>query len=391
MTPAKTFIRDRFTWLAYFMLAYYSYNFNLLGPLMPFLRRELNLSYTVTGLHLSAFALGMALAGFSADHFAKLWGRWPIFWGGGGGMALGAVALVLSPQVALTILSAASMGYLGSLLLVMIQTTLSDRHGEQRAIALTESNVGASLTASLGPMLVGGFEAIHIGWRGALFLGVACWVLMRLTFQTEAIPGAKKHLTQTKTPSQSLPMIFWAYWLVNCLSVSIEWCFIFWGADFLEKVVGLSQVNAVTLISVFLGAMVLGRFLGSRLSRRRPSAHLLVLALIITLIGFPIFWLVRIPFISVTGLFIAGFGVANLFPLNLATALQISPQQVEQASARISMGSGLAILLVPLLLGWIADQLDIQNAYGLVGVIIVLALGLTLWANRTVRQNQMLM
>ena len=79
---SKLFIRDRFTWLAYFMLAYYSYNFTLLGPLMPFLRSELDLSYTVTGLHLSTFALGMAMAGFSADYFSKRWVRWVIFFGG---------------------------------------------------------------------------------------------------------------------------------------------------------------------------------------------------------------------------------------------------------------------------------------------------------------------
>ena len=56
----------------------------------------------------------------------------------------------------------------------------------------------------------------------------------------------------------------------------IEWYMIFWGADFLENVVGLSKVNAATMMSLFFGAMVLGRVAGSRLSRTMSSPTLLL-------------------------------------------------------------------------------------------------------------------
>jgi hypothetical protein len=44
MTTNAPFVRDRFTWLAYLMLAYFSYLQAAPGPLMPFLRDELHLS-----------------------------------------------------------------------------------------------------------------------------------------------------------------------------------------------------------------------------------------------------------------------------------------------------------------------------------------------------------
>ncbi len=365
------------------MLAYYSFSLTILGPLMPFLRAELKLSYTVAGLHLSAFALGMVLAGLSADRLSHRWGRRLVFWGGGAGMAFGAVALALSGHPALTICSTWLMGFLGSLLLVMIQTTLSDRHGEQRAIAISESNVGASLTASLAPLVVGGLQATFIGWRGALFVALATLVLLALSFYQAAIPEAKLSQGQRSAPgSRPLPPVFWAYWIVNFIGVSMEWCLIFWGADFLEKVIGLSQINAVTLMSVFLGAMVLGRFTGSRFSRVMPSARLLLGAMVIIIIGFPLFWLARLAPLSIAGLFVAGFGVANLYPFTLSTAISVAPQQVDQASARISMGSGLAILVAPLLLGWVADQLGIFNAYGIVAGLALIAIVVATAANR---------
>lgn len=52
----QTFRRDRLTWLLYLLLAFYGYSLNLPGPITPFLRRELGLSYTVSSLHFSAFA-----------------------------------------------------------------------------------------------------------------------------------------------------------------------------------------------------------------------------------------------------------------------------------------------------------------------------------------------
>jgi predicted MFS family arabinose efflux permease len=364
------------------MLAYFTFTQAALGPLMPFLRTELNLSYTVTGFHLSAFALGMVLAGLTADRLAQSWGRWLVFWGGGIGMALGALGLILSHQAILTIASIFGMGFLGTLFLVLIPTTLSDRHGERRVIALTESNFGGSISASLAPLVVGGLERAGLSWRGAFFLAMAVLACLMLRFYREPLPSPRQTLNRSHRLNQTLPLVFWAYWLIICLGVSIEWCLIFWGADFLEKVVGLSRVDAATMMIIFFGAMVLGRFAGSRLSRRLSTATLLKLAIGITLVGFPIFWLARFAPLNLVGLFIAGLGVANLFPLTLSAALSVVPEQADTASARISLAGGLAILIAPLILGWVADQLNIQNAYGIVALLAVIAAIVTFFANR---------
>lgn len=376
------FVRDRFTWLAYFMLAYYAYMQAALGPLMPFLRTELNLSYTVAGLHLSAFALGMIVAGLTTERLAYRWGRRRVFWAGGSGMALGALLLAVNNLVILTIFSAFLMGFWGTLLLAMIQTTLADRHGEQRAIALTESNVGASLSASLAPFFIGTFERFGLDWRAAFILAIISLALLAFHFGRESIPTTPSAAIHANAKRQSLPGVFWAYWSVICLCVSVEWCLIFWGADFLEKVVGLGQVNATTMMSVFFGAMLLGRIVGSRLARVIPSTTLLLIAIGITLGGFPIFWLARFAPLNLLGLFIAGFGVANLFPLTLSVALSVVPQQSDLASARVTFAGGLAILIAPLVLGWTADQLNIQNAYGIVGLLLLFAALVTMLANR---------
>jgi fucose permease len=389
MTTHPPFVRDRFTWLAYLMLAYFAYLQAVLGPLVPFLRDELHLSYTVSGLHLSAFAIGMVLAGFTIDRWIRRWGRRTIFWGGGAGMAVGALLFVLGHHVALTIAGSLVMGLPGTYLLILIQSTLSDRHGPQRAIALTESNVIAVIGAGTAPLLVGGLQKAGIGWRGAPLVAVLAWGIMWLIVRHAPIPPQSPDPEPglAAVPSSRLPVIYWFYWVVVFLSVSVEWCTIFWGADFLENSVGLDRVTAATLMSVFFLAMVIGRFTGSRLTRTRTLTLLLPAAVTLAMLGFFIFWLAPYAALNVAGLFVAGLGVANLYPFTLSTASGVvKPSQADQASGRLILASGSATLITPQVLGALADQIGIKGAYSVAGVFLVLALIVVQIANRKAAQ-----
>ncbi len=364
------------------MLAYFAYMQSTLGPLTPFLRAELDLSYTVTAMHLSAFALGMIAAGLLSDRLAARFGRQMLFWGGGAGMALGAVLLILGRQPAVTIASSLCMGLLGGFLIVMIQAALSDRHGALRALALTEANVVAAVFSMLAPLLIGLGEQSGLGWRIGLGVAVAACLLLFGVYRREPLPTATSVGASRDEPARAMPLKFWAYWLVLILCVSIEWCVVFWGADFMENAVGLERVTASTLMSVFFAAMVLGRWIGSRLTRIYESSRLLIYAVAIVLVGFPMFWLGTLPLINIAGLFIAGLGIANLFPLTLSVVTSVVPERSNTASARASLGSGLAILITPQLLGAFADQVGIQGAFGVAAVLLVIVLVITLAARR---------
>lgn len=387
--PANIFLRDRLTWLGYLMLAYYAYLQSAVSPLMNFLGEELHLSYTVRALHLSAFALGMIIAGLTADRAAARFGRARVFWAGGAGMALGAVLLTSARTPAFSITATLIMGTVGSYTLVMIQALLADLHGERRAQALTESNVVASIAAALAPVLVSTLEAGRIagsviagfGWRLALWVGVGAWALLAARFAREAIPRRVSAAPVERAQVGRLPRAFWRLWFVVLFGVSIEWSVIFWGAEFLETSVGLDRVTASGLMSVFLGAMVVGRAVGSRLTRLYAAHLLLLAALGLVAIGFPIFWLSGVAGLNIAGLFICGLGVANLFPLSLSAAAATAPDQVNTASARVSLAAGLAILIAPQLLGSVGDSVGISAAFAFVAVFVIASLVLT-WTSR---------
>ncbi|RPI89459.1 MAG: hypothetical protein EHM40_20695, partial [Chloroflexi bacterium] len=131
-----TFHRDRFTWLAYCALAFYGYFLNVLGPITPFLKDELRLSYTVSSFHFTAFAVGILLIGFSGHLPIRWLGRWRSRWVGMIGISLSAFLLLIGKSPVITIGASFLMGLIGSLILAIVPAALSDQHGEMRAVAL---------------------------------------------------------------------------------------------------------------------------------------------------------------------------------------------------------------------------------------------------------------
>lgn len=386
MPLAAGFTRDRFTWLAYLLLAYYAYMQASLGPLMPFLAAEMGMSYTVRGLHLSAFALGMIIAGSTAERAAQRYGRSRLLWVGGGGMACAALVLTAVRTPALTIAASLAMGMIGSYLLVMIQATLSDHHGSNRSIALTESNVCASLAAMCAPLLISQGEGLSLGWRLAILVGAGAWVVLAVTGRGVPIP-AEPPVSAAQDRDRRLPRLFWIYWLVVLLGVSVEWSVVFWSSEYLEQVVGLDRITAAGALTFFFLAAVIGRFAGSRLAHRIKPGILLIGAAALVVAAFPVFWLARSPTIAVAALFAIGLGIANLFPLTLSAGTTVAAGSANLASARISLASGLAILIAPQALGSLADSAGIQSAFALAGVGAVTVLILAACATLAQRQS----
>jgi MFS family permease len=366
------FHRDELTWLAYGMLAFYNYLLSGLGPLMPSLREELGLSYTIASLHFSAFAVGMILAGLVGDRFVRRYGRGTVFWSGATGLVAGAAALTIFHTPVLTVGSVLLMGGVGSLVLILIPAILADRHGENRAVAIVEANILSATTGAMAGLLIGLGEQTVASWRGALLMSLAIPLFLAIRFGRVALPAAHP-VAARRDVATRLPLAYWAFWSTVVLAVGIEFSLIFWGADFLVAA-GLSTSAAATTVSLFLWGMVAGRIVGRQVTQRMPPERLLLLALGVSAAGFFVYWLAPVALLAVLGLFVAGFGVANLFPLTVALALGAAPGQSNEAGARLTFASGTAILAAPLLLGGLADAVGIRLAYAVVPIFILGAL-----------------
>jgi fucose permease len=171
-----------------------------------------------------------------------------------------------------------------------------------------------------------------------------------------------------------LPLAYWAFWCLIALETGAEWSVVYWGASFLASDSPLSKADAATAMAAFFLAMLIGRAIGSRLTRALPGLLVLATSLGIALVGFPLFWLVPSPLVRIVGLFIVGLGLANIYPLGVALATGAAPGQADRASARLSVAAGLSALIAPFILGALADHIGIGQAFGIAIPLLALAL-----------------
>ena len=368
------FRRDRMTWIAYAMLAWFAYLQASPGLVVPHLRDELHLSYSSGGLHVAAFAAGSLLAGLVSARAERAAGRKALFWLATLAMGAGTILLAAGRTEAVTLTAMLVMGIGGGLLLITIQALLADRHGPRRTIALTEANVAASVAYVV---LIGALAlaaATGAGWRAALLAVLALPLLAFALSRREPLQAPPPPPTDRGT----LPPAFWVAAAMLFCTTGAEWCVTGWGASFVKHAAHVSTDTAVTLMGGYFVGVLAGRVTGSALARRYAAHRLLAGALALTAVGFAILWPATGPAIALAGLLVLGIGLGNLFPLGLSVTVGLAPDHAQLASSRAVLVTSAAVLLAPLTVGALADATSISAALGVVPVSLALAaLGLT--------------
>jgi MFS family permease len=373
--PETEFRRDRLTWIAYVMLAWFAYLQAAPGLVIVHLRAELHLSYSTGGLHVAAFAAGSMVAGVISARLERALGRRTLLWSAAALMGAGTIGLTAGRVAEVTIGSVLVMGVGGGLLLVTIQAALADHHGERRAVALAEANVAASIAYLVLIGVLSLTAALHAGWRVALLASLAVPVLMWWSNRRLAIDAPPP----PRVAQGRLPGVFWIAAAMLFCTTAAEWCITAWGATFVENAAGVSADTAVTLMAGYFGGVLAGRTLGSRLVRRHDPARLLALALAVTAAGFAVLWPSTGPAQALVGLSLLGMGLGNLFPLGMSVAVALAPGRAVLASGRAVVMTSFAVLLGPLTVGTLADATSLKAALTVVPVVLALAAaGLTL-------------
>lgn len=384
-----TLVRDRVTWLIYSQLAVYGYFIYGFGPSVLLLRDDQQASRTVSGLHGTALAAGAVLAGLVGARLVRRWGRAAVLRLGLAGLALGVLVFTAAIDLPLTLLGALLAGTFGALMLNTDSAVLSDHHGLAGPAAISEANALAATTGLLAPLLIGAAAASSLGWRPGFAVAAALAVTLLLASARVSVPRPVVRPVQARPARESvqvklasrLPRRYWLAWVVLVLCIGIEFSMTIWAADLLRQQAGLGAGAAAGALSALIAGIAIGRVTGGRLALRRSPERLLAGSLVVTTAGFLLFWSSTVAWLALLGLFVMGLGIAVQFPLSVARAITASEGRPDQATARLSIGAGLAIGLAPFLLGFLADQVGTRHAFLIVPVLLILAAA-GLWSGR---------
>lgn len=369
-------------WTLYALLALYSFFLTGLGPAIPFLRAEFHFDYTVAALHVSAFAVGMIVSGLVAAPVIRRLGVHASLWGGQAGLLAGLTALVLAPTPWVSLAAIFVAGLTGTVGMAATQASVALQSGRNRGKALLEANIGSSLASTLAPFVLVLGTAWGTGWRTlwpVFLLCLAATVVFGFRPVARAIPDrpVEEHGSRGK-----LPRSFFGAWLLIFFGVAVEWCLGFWAASYLKGLPGGSDSLAVSGAGAFQLAAVAGRLISSRVTSRFGEKRMLVVAIVLTLVGFPLYWSLAHPVVAIGGLMLCGMAVASFYPLGVSLAIGSAGPRASKASSLSAVASGSAILVAPLALGTVADHWGLGTALWAIPLGLFVMGVLLLWRRK---------
>jgi len=363
----------RDAWPSYAAIAAVGYVVYGVGAVAPYLRDQLGLSDAQVGLHSSAMAIGLVLSGVIAAGLDRRFGEITVRGAGIAILAVAVVVLALGPALAATLGAALLVGLGAGTLLGYANALLGRPGGRLARLRLARANVWAMVSAFVCPVVLATASGSGLPWGLGLVPALGLLVIVGLDLRA----GPRLVRASAIHDGARLPSGFWLAWVFLVSVIAVEFSIVFWGATLIQRLTGVTTEVATLLGALFLGGMFVGRLgqslgLGTGGDIRRSAAIGIVLAGT----GAAIAWVSTSAPLSGAALFVAGLGVAGLYPLGVAAALAAAPGRLTLAGSRLTLASGTAILVAPFALGAAADAAGVPVAWGLVIALSLVALSL---------------
>ena len=411
--------RTPVTWALYGVNGAWASFIYLTGPVSPILSEDLGMSLAAAGLIGTALALGISTASVTAPRAIRKLGRARVTRAGLVVAAAALLGMILVPVVASgsvafgLILGLVWVGAIGGGTTLNASTArLSEAHPEHSAQVITEANAAAAWVGLFSPLVLGAALGAGFGWQAgilaclvaALAALVGLVVADRLTARSAgARSGQDRAVVHTDASGQAphfeveqvlepvfepvpeplpssgatrvtLPRIFWLAMVALFAAVATEFAINYWGSTLIQEQTGASASSATAAMAASVAGVAIGRTVGSGLTQRWGPHRMLLGGFGLALVGFGVLWMAGTLTLSVIGLFVAGLGIATLFPLILDRGIVLSAGHPDLAMARSSLVLGLAAGSAPFALGALGSVMPVRTALLLVPVIVVVGL-----------------
>ncbi len=379
MDRPRRLSRGYSTWLLYVVFSSMAFLLNGMGAVLAPLQKELGVTRGQVAFYPSLFALGLLVVGLAGGQFVGRIGRAAALRLSVAGMMLGGL-LIAAPSRVTTLLGALSLGLGAALLIQLVPALLAAMQPRAPAATIGEANGLASAASVLAPLAVAAALAAGLGWRaGYLVAPLVALAALTLPVWRLVLPNAPSSITASQS-STAAPML--GRWVDLLLSVSVEFCFVFWAASAVITWDHASLSQAPAVAALFLVGMATARALSARIIRRIHEPRVLVLACTaIAAAGFVLFWAAPTLALAGAGLLLAGLGVALLYPTTVSRVVAAWPQAPDRAAARAALASGIAIGGAPFLLAQLSDAIGLRSAFLIVPALLVI-LAIRVGSNR---------
>jgi MFS family permease len=345
---------------------------NGLGAVLAPLQRDLHVTRSDVAFYPSLFAAGLVVVGLIGGPLVGRIGRTAALRLAMAGMMLGGLLLATPARIA-TLLGALLLGLGGAVMVQLGPPLLSALHPQAPTVAVGEANALASTASVVAPLAVSAALVSGLGWRFG-YVGPALLALALLTVPAWRLrmPEPRASMDDSQNVA-SQPLL--GPWVDVLIAVSAEFCFVFWAPSALIEWDHASLSQASALAALFLVGMAVSRGLSAPITRRLGAGRVLMLTCAgVAAAGFVVFWAAPNLTGAAAGLFVAGLGMALLYPTTVSRVVAVWPHAPDRAAAWAALASGLAIGVAPFVLARLSDVTELHTAYLIVpSLLLVLA------------------
>ena len=361
------------TWTAYLLMACEGYLIYAVGFITPYLRQDLGVPPWAAALPNSAMAIGLLAGGAIARGVNDRIGPRYAVRAWAGLMALAGILMAIPVSMAPILAGAFAFGISVGGILVHVNSALGV--GPRGGTMLTRANVWSVVGALAGPLVLAA-AAVSAGWWFGMLVPVP--FLIALMVMLPASPARDRPSVGNEAGAR-LPRMYWMTWLFLVLSIGAEFSFVVWGSQVVVARVGITDVEATRLASLYVVGMITSRLaLSAGLGHGSRSVVVLRGSAALGVVGAVLTWLAMDPAVAGLGLLLGGVGISAIYPLGAGLAIAHAPGTPVRASARLTAASGIAILSAPLALGLVASAIGVLGAWVIVlgllgtGLLVVL-------------------
>lgn len=344
----------------------------LWGLLLPDLAAELALSKSLSGLFFSLMSAGTILGAVLGGKYAQKFQFLKLF----AALALLSacwlllISLVNDWRYLLLLITLIGMTY--SIMFTIGHTLIARLFANRRAAMMGLMDFMFSLGTLTAPLWVVLLFRYLDDWRWPLrilafgLLVIACysyWAAARLPALAQPSRSGARSLSYTALLRQPL---FLLLLLVMIGYGAAEWGQGNWFVSYAVTGLGLQAEQSRLLLAWFTGGMVLSRLGFALLLRWLTASQLLLLLGILTVSGALLVKLGATVALLGVGNLLLGLGIGAIFPLMLATVMDLDSDNGPVLSGIASIGSAVGFQFAGLLTGLWAEQAGIVNAFWLV-------------------------
>ena len=344
----------------------------LLGPSIPRIIEDLEISYTQAGLFFTMLSLGSlfgtTLTGIASDYLNRkvLFALVALI------LALGLVGMGLAASYLAVLLIILGYSLFGSPAGTVGQSIMLAMFPDRRERYISLQTSFAAVGSLTAPVLVWLNLRAGLSWRWTFIEAGGIAALLFLWIFIAPLPRSTGGIIRGKHLTRILgnPRILFSALLI-LFSVAPDLGFSYWLTEHFKTELGVPLRLSAAVVGVFLIGMIGGRLLTSRLLKRFASVGILKGGMVLSLISLTVFLAVPwIPLKLVT-LVTYGLGTAPVFPLLMARGTALYPDQPGTVSGVLFGSVSLGGMAFPLLLGAVAAAVGIRLTYLIVGVIIL--------------------